>query len=94
MKLIPVVLSVAVLAWVPAAGCEPETCQEFRELICKHCGPKSKACKEVKKRRGRDEKKCKSGVAYVKSRVKTAQGKRTLCTLLNSDLDRGKKKKK
>lgn len=67
-------------------GCEPEPCREFRTLICKSCGKQSAACKEVKKRRGRDEKKCTVGVKHVKSRVKTPTGRKTLCTLLNSDL--------
>jgi hypothetical protein len=67
-------------------GCEPEPCREFRRLICKTCGQRSAACKEVKKRRGRDEKKCTAGVKHVKSRVKTPKGRKTLCTLLNSDL--------
>ncbi len=73
-------------------GCEPEPCQEFRTLICKTCGKSSPACKEVKKRRGRDEKKCKAGVKHVKSRIKTEKGRKTLCTLLNSDLTQKRKK--
>jgi len=91
MKQIAIFFVGIFLATLLATGCEPESCRDFRDLICKHCGPKSQACKEVKKRRGRDEKKCKAGVNHVKTRVKTKQGKRTLCTLLNSDL---KKKKK
>ena len=74
-----------------STGCEPEPCRDFRKLICKSCGQSSGACKEVKKRRGRDEKKCTAGVKHVKKRVKTAKGRKSLCTLLNSEL---KKKKK
>lgn len=73
-------------------GCEPEPCRKFRRLICKSCGQSSAACKEVKKRRGRDEKKCKLGVKHVKNRVKTSKGRKILCTLLNSDLKKKKKK--
>jgi len=75
-----------------AIGCEPEPCREFRRLICKTCGQSSAACKEVKKRRGRDEKKCKAGVKHVKNRIKTPKGRKTLCTLLNSDLKKQRKK--
>lgn len=77
-------------AGVLSTGCEPEPCREFRRLICKSCGQSSAACKEVKKRRGRDEKKCTAGVKHVKFRVKSDKGRKTLCALLNSDL---KKKK-
>ena len=80
-----------VFAVALTAGCEPEPCREFRQLICKSCGQSSAACKEVKKRRGRDEKKCAAGVKHVKSRVKTDKGRQTLCTLLNSDLKKPKK---
>ncbi len=73
-----------------SAGCEPEPCREFRKLICKTCGTSSAACKEVKKRRGRDEKKCTAGGKHGKNRIKTPKGRKSLCTLLNADL---KKKK-
>jgi hypothetical protein len=74
------------------AGCEPEPCRDFRDLICKTCGTSSAACKEVKKRRGRDEKKCIRGVKHVKSRIKSEKGRKTLCTLLNSDLTKKRTK--
>jgi hypothetical protein len=64
-------------------ACEPEECQEFKDTICKTCGTSSEACKGVKKRRGRDEKKCKQGIAHVKARAKTEEGRKVLCTLLN-----------
>ncbi len=85
MKRISLFIAASLMAAFLTTGCEPKECKEFKELICEHCGKSSAACKAVKKRRGRDEKKCKSGVAHVKARVKTAQGKKILCTLLNDE---------
>ncbi len=92
MRHLAISLVLAFAASALSTGCEPEPCREFRTLICKSCGKSSPACKEVKKRRGRDEKKCTAGVKHVKSRVKTHKGRKTLCTLLNSDLKKKRKK--
>ena len=89
MKQLSLIFAALLMAAFLTTGCEPKECKEFKELICKNCGNDSPACKSVKKRRGRDEKKCKSGVAHIKARVKTPAGKKTLCTLLNDE----KKKK-
>jgi hypothetical protein len=85
MKHLVLIFAASLMAATLTTGCEPEECKEFKELICKHCGADSPACKAVKKRRGRDEKKCKAGVRNVKARVKTEAGKKTLCTLLNDE---------
>ena len=71
-------------------GCEPKECKQFKDAVCTACGDNSAACKSVKKRRGRDEKKCKQGLSYVEARTKDKTTK-TLCTLLNSDLKKTKK---
>ena len=91
MRYLALSLALSIAAAAFTAGCEPEPCREFRRLICKSCGRSSAACKEVKKRRGRDEKKCQAGVKHVKARVKDPKGRKTLCTLLNSDLRKKKK---
>jgi hypothetical protein len=91
MRHLALCLAFAFAASALITGCEPEPCREFRRLICKNCGQSSAACKEVKKRRGRDEKKCASGVKHVEARVKSEKGRKTLCTLLNSDLTKKKR---
>lgn len=78
-------LALTLMAALGATGCEPKQCREFKDMICSTCGTDSPACKSVKKRRGRDEKKCKAGLDHLKARVATAEGKKTLCTLLNDD---------
>lgn len=85
MKHIALALALSLTAAFGATGCEPKECREFKDLICSTCGTSSPACKAVKKRRGRDDKKCKAGLDHVKARAATAEGKKTLCTLLNDE---------
>lgn len=85
MKRILIPLFALSLAASAASGCEPKECKEFKSLVCETCGSDSPACKAIKKRRGRDGKKCKAGVRHIKARAKTPAGKKTLCTLLNDE---------
>lgn len=85
MKHIAIAALLTLMAAIGTTGCEPKECREFKDLICTTCGTGSAACKSVKKRRGRDDKKCKSGLDHVKARAGTAEGKKTLCTLLNDE---------
>lgn len=90
MKHIALTFAALLTAALLTTGCEPKECREFKDLVCQQCGASSAACKSVKKRRGRDEKKCKAGLDHVKARVKTEEGKKTLCTLLNDEQKKAK----
>lgn len=88
MKHIALTLTLLFAATFFATGCEPKECREFKDVICSTCGTSSPACKSVKKRRGRDDKKCKQGLEHVKARAATEEGKKTLCTLLNDEREK------